>query len=760
MIKITKEQYKGKVYDLIFDELDYYYANTENREKFIEVHNCDIDWDSELGGRDKVLEYLIHKYGQESVCNVVTFGTFGAKSAVKDISRGLNKPTGMHTVLEKKIAKLEGLEDAKDLITFFKNVKTTNEDVEIINWINTNEDTIRLAHKLVGQMKNLGTHAGGIVVTPKPIYNFIPVTKGTGNLVTAFSEADGSEKQLSELGILKLDVLGLQTLNILKGCVTQIKADKGIDLAEYINYLPMHDDEMIKSFCKGDNYGIFQMERSKMFIDAFASAKGPVDSFEDIVAINAMNRPGPLEKYIKKYGYWKAIDKGIIEVDEDELEKVNKERYPFPFMKNMLGKTYGTVLYQEQIMSLVCELTGMSFGESDVFRRSIAWKEDHPKYYTVAPLFESVKQGMYDKGYSEKDAEYFLQYLRDVSGYSFNKSHSVAYAYVAWQCLYFKTYYPVYFYTSLLNQTSETDEIKQIITFAKEQGLEVKGIAIHKSKYESTVEDDNTIRLGYKLMKGLGNAASAELKTLKLNECNNIHEVLQKPFKKINTTVLGNLIDLGCFDELEPNRDVVRKLLELYKEEKIEKWFTRKRSPGELKTMPKILIDEFGEFETFEVSQRVMFNSRNPHFDLVKELSVKYNHYTFDKDQIERQTIEKEVELLGFKLTMDKDFIKFISGAKNKGFRTITEALEDAEDGVIIKTYFAIEGFEVAMTKTNKPFLRLMLNDSLKNYKVTMWINGDVDGKIKKYKAAKFGIGNLKKNDFGYNLLTLEVPEV
>ena len=175
----------------------------------------------------------------------------------------------------------------------------------------------------------------------------------SGNLVSAFAEADGSFKDLSELGVLKLDILGLQTLNILQNCIDGIKKDKDIDLREEVYYLDLTDKNIIAEFSKGNNYGIFQMERSKMFIDAFKNAGASIDSFEDIVAINAMNRPGPLEKYINKYGYWKAIDKGNKKVTDIELKVINEERYPYEFMKNTLSSTYGAVLYQEQIMSLV-----------------------------------------------------------------------------------------------------------------------------------------------------------------------------------------------------------------------------------------------------------------------------------------------------------------------------------------------------------------------------------------------------------------------
>ena len=152
--------------------------------------------------------------------------------------------------------------------------------------------------------------------------------------------------------------------------------------------------------------------------------KMTVDSFDDIVAINAMNRPGPLEKYLNKYGYWKDIDKGVIEISESELKKVNKERYPFAFMEKSLKSTYGALLYQEQFMFLVSDMTGMSFGEADSFRRAIAWREDNPKYYTVKGYFDRLETSMLDKGYTKDDVINFVQYCRDFMGYSFNSAHA------------------------------------------------------------------------------------------------------------------------------------------------------------------------------------------------------------------------------------------------------------------------------------------------------------------------------------------------
>lgn len=370
----------------------------------------------------------------------------------------------------------------------------------------------------------------------------------------------------------------------------------------------------------------------------------------------------------------------------------------------------------------------------------------------IVSLEEIGEENVYDL---EIDSEFHNFYANGVV------VHNCAYAYIAWQCLYFKTYYPAYFYCACLNQESDTDEIKLVINFAKVNGIKVKPISINKSEYLSTVESDNVIRLGYKLLKGMGESAQGELKTLKLNECKTIFEVLEKPFKKINSTALNNLIDLGCFDELDENRNRIKKLFVLYKEPKIEKWFTRKRNPIELKTMPEILSSEFDTDTVLGLASR-FFNDKNPHFKLIQHLSAYYDKLEYNKEQIEEDTINKEKELLGFQMTISSYFEEFINRISQDGFKPITQVIKenDGED-FFTNCYFQIMGCEVAFTKTNKPFLKFILNDGQKDYKANMWINTpQQEAMIPKYKSAQFGIGNLKKNDFGYNVQKLEIPEI
>lgn len=1116
-------------------------------ERFINPNRktmADIDWDQEEGSREKVLGYLVETYGQNSVCNVATFGQYAPKSALKDMSRGLRKDTATDGILNKKICKLpevaeEGVKKWKpkpgEMISYFEKVHKETIDPEIKLWIEDNRDTIRLADKLQGQMKSIGTHAGGIVVTPEPIYNLVPVMKGSGNLVTAFREADGSSKDLSDLGILKLDVLGLKTLNVLKECVLRIKEDTGLDLYEKIYHLKLDDPNLIKAFASGKNFGIFQMDRSAMFTSRFKNDGGGVDSFEDIVAINAMNRPGPLEKFLPKYGVWKHMDKHPEAYEQEELDEADAERYPFPFMKNSLSQTYGCLdkdekiyipsignykaikdvvngekivsksgngyttannkltihrgindiyeytlktgytlrvtsdhkintlygemsigeaynkgisimlprrltwventesfelfdltkarlmglmladgnfkstnivftnservlsdgfkqaieflykeckvteyhkknetfdyvvsgiqrrknafmdelkalglkgkgskdkfipleyftrdvlfklhllaglwdgdggvteynayyktkskqlaedivticrqlgmlpiikynkdesyrvvldldaysmiaehmlldykkptrvthpyynqpdkvflqdamrdkfgsergyyktidrkrknsgsfykdqlelrslfnnlnmlelfdnnyfvqiesekfvkhdevydlsidgepwfvaghggilvhnclLYQEQFMQMICDVTGMTFGDADSFRRAIAWREDNPKFYTVKGYFDRLEQSMLDQNYTKEDVAKFLQYCRDFMGYSFNRSHSVVYSYISWQTLFFKHYYPTYFFAAMLNSEDKTDAIQNIIEDAKNHGMDILPLNVAESEYHTKSEGENGIRLGYQLIKGLGNAVEAELKELELHKCKTIDQILQKPFKKINATTLNNLIRLGCFDGFDVPREMVQRLKELYKEPKIEKWFSRKRSPAEEKTMPPILSENFDVSMVMDLVPSAL-DSAVPHIALVKSLTPYLaSDNKVDIEVLQKATIMAEMELLGFPVTEDEMFKRFALAYSSDGALSIDD-FEEGDDPNVY--YFKIIAINELKTKKGKTYWSYVLSSGRKEIKAKVWNENT------KAIAGAYCIGVLSHDDWGFSL--------
>jgi DNA polymerase-3 subunit alpha len=701
----------------------------------------DIDWDSEMGARENILEYLISKFGRESVVNVPTFGTYGPKSGLQAMSRGLRKDTGQDSILMRKITKIDGLEDTEDLHAFFKKVRERTSDSDIISWIDNNQDTIDFAQRLQGQITSLGTHAGGIVVTPGPIYNYCPVTRSSNNLVAAYKEADGSSKDLSELGILKLDVLGLKTLNILKECVTKIKDDTGEDLSEKIYFLPLDDEKIIKYFGTGNNYGIFQMDRSKMFTDRMK-----VDSFEDIIAINAMNRPGPLEKFLDKYGYWKAIDKGEIKLSADELAEVDAQRYPFEFMRKSLGQTYGALLYQEQFMQMIADVTGMTFGEADSFRRAIAWKTDNPKYYTVKGYFDRLEQSMIDKGYTKTDVEKFVQYCRDFMGYSFNKSHATTYAYVAWQTLYFKVYYPAYFYAAMINIAANIDEIQVIISDAKMNNITILAQSVKESEYMTRATNKTTIRLGFGMLKGMGDSTIEVSNSFK--NYKTLDELLRQKFKGINSTQFQNLIDIGAFDDYGVDRDMVLWLKDLHNDPKIKDWFIRKRQPLRIETCPETLTRKFNAEYCIKIALEAKKEAPDPFFDEVTENSkepwdimlekllstVKTSE--LDKEKYSKETAKKQMELMGFSL-IESPLAKLESSLKIKGLLPLNEYSDPNK-----KYYFVVEKVERTLTKTGKPFLRLILNNGIK---AKCWKDINLEENECYY-------GLFKKDDFGFTL--------
>ena len=700
---------------------------------------ADIDLDFSEGGRDKILEYLVSKYGQEAVMNVSTFGTYKPKSALQAMSRGLGKPTGQDSILMKKISKLPELVDkdsdswnGEQLISYFEKVERVLQDEEIITWIRENKDVINFSAKILGNITQLGTHAGGILVTNGPAYNYIPITRSGSNIVTAFREADGSSKDLSELGLLKLDILGLSTLNIFKECVQRIKEDKGIDLKEKINHLPLDDKKLLDYFSKGKNYGIFQMERSSMF-----TSKIEVDSFKDIIAINAINRPGPLETFLDKYGYWKKIDTGKIQLTEKELEEVNKERYPFPFMEKVLKDNYGCLLYQENFMSLVCEAGGFNYGEADSFRRVFGWKEDNPKYYTIKDYYDRLEKGMEQKGYSKEDTKKFIQYCRDFAGYSFNISHSTCYAYVAYQCLFFKVYYPAYFFAAMINNENSTDKLPQIIEDAKLNNITILPQSITSSKFYTVVENDKTVRLGYGIIKGFGNSTEEELNSLNIKT---LEDFLSYEFKTLNKTQLNNLLDLGVFDLFEVDRSFLFNLKELYSDEKIPFWFTRKKQALRLETCPESLLKYVDKEKAVVLAFKAKKeNEKEPHKELIKLVLENLKTEKLIETKYTSITKEKQKELMDFTLSTI-DISKYEETLRFKNYFSFKEEFKNDDKSY----YFILDSYKKVLTKSKKEYLKLSFDGIQANY----WGTKGID-------EGGIYVANISKDTYGYTVKNL-----
>lgn len=541
----------------------------------------DIDSDFSVGGKEFVYNFLQEKYGKDCVIGVGTHSVYKGKVALKDAARGLGKDTGFQSVLMTHINKIPELDSFEgDLEEYFDNMQKTTSDIVVKDWIRDNKETIYYANKLMGATRQIGTHAGGIVVTPTPIWNHIPVTRAAQTVVTAYREADGSYKELSDLGLLKLDILGLSSLSIIQTAIDEIRTNTDKDISNDILYINLEDEKILKQIRDNNIYSIFQLDGGAQRL--VKSIKP--DCFEDICAISALNRPGPLETFGDKFGVWK---RKYLAGKEDDL--LTDPLYPkLDFMREVTKNTYGVLLYQEQFMFMVQKACDMDLGECDNFRRCIAWKEDHPKYYQLEEYFKRLGEGMLKKGYAKEDTKYFVDYCRKFLGYSFNRSHSLAYSYVSWQMLYLKTYYPAYYYAALFKY-EDAARYTELINDMVKNDIKLLPPSIIDSEWDFKALDEKTVRMGFQVIKGFGDTAYQEIKALDKETKSNISKFFKVDFKKVNKRAFEALLNTGCFDDWGLERNVLFTLHQLYNDEKIEKWFTRKKDALSIKTLPESL---------------------------------------------------------------------------------------------------------------------------------------------------------------------------
>ena len=720
----------------------------------------DIDCDFAEGTRGLVKEYLQNKYGKESVLGVGTHSIFGALSALQDVSRGLNKDTSRASTLMSEINKLSAPYDyirkmrnqgtdnkgvivdvmetsvslekiglAKiTLLEFFTAVlAATNPTPTVRQWVNENQDTIKWADKLIGRLKNHGTHAGGILITAGPVYDYIPVTRGGKEVVTAFKEADGSTKDLSELGLLKLDVLGLKTLNVIQNSVKQIKEKEGKDIERDLRYLDLENPDLYKLIRSGRLYGLFQLDGgAKTLVTAIKPTR-----FEDVVAINALNRPGPKETFGPVYAKWKRY------FSERTPEKCEEDGAIFPrldFMQEVTKQNYYCMIYQEDLMLMVVKAADFNLGEADNFRRAIAWREDNPKYHTVKKYFDTLRDKMLEKGYSQDDVNYFVEYCRNFSGYSFNRAHSAAYAYIAMQCTYLKCYYPAYFYANLAN-VEHHDNYKDIVASALADGITILPPSITKSKYEFTVEN-GAIRVGLKALKGLGESAFKDLETYNITPSSNIYEILTLPLKK---TPFECLINAGCFDEFGIERNKILFIRDLYKDPKIEKWFTRKRDRLALKSKPPSLT--FVPDKEIEEIVNEVKDMESPHLHLVTKL-IPLMKKTEDVSDEEKGILEEEI--LGFSLGLTEKLNQLLELAEKYPTLNLQSLSSRTNDGDLC--YWFLLKKTIATTKNGKQYLTLEMTDKSITIKAKCWDMIDL-------KKGKAYVSHLKQDKFGFTIV-------
>ena len=572
----------------------------------------DIDIDFCIEGREQVFQYVVNKYGADKVCQIITFGTLAAKEAVKSVARVLNVPFNESNDITKLIPSTPGIllnDDGKHPCAFKDSPefqKFYDEDVEI-NGDRLNKDRpltskqlIDEAMKIEGLKKNTGMHAAGVIISQVPLDDLVPLQRGKeGKIITQY------EKQTSEdLGLLKMDFLGLLNLTIMRNALRMIKARHGVDLD--LNNIPLDDEKTFKLLQKADTDGVFQLESAgmkKLVHDLKPSV------FEDLGALVAIFRPGPLGT---------GMDKQFV----DRKHGREAITYDHPLLEPILKDTYGTILYQEQIMQIVQVLGGFSLGEADLMRRAMGKKKVDIILENKTKFLEGCAKNGVDKNIADSLFEKMVKFAE----YCFNRAHSAAYAFVAYQTAYLKAHYPVEYFSALLSSVKDNkDKTQMYISMAHNNGIQVLPPDINKSNAEFT-PDGNNIRFGLNSLKGVGLqiCEMIEEEREKNGEFKSIYEFITRLNSKcINKKSLESFIKTGTLSCLEP---------------------CRKKLMNNIENMIETSAREHKAQELGQVSLFSMLGTENP-------VTENFQLYGDDEEYTDKEIQDFEKEYLGFYIT-------------------------------------------------------------------------------------------------------------
>jgi DNA polymerase-3 subunit alpha len=494
-------------YDLLFER----FLNPER------ISMPDIDLDFCMNRRGEVIDYVRDKYGKENVAQIITFGTMAAKSVVRDVGRVLGHQYGFVDKISKMIPGGPGvtLTDAK---------KDSPQLAEAIK----NDDEVRkiveIGERLEGLSRHAGMHAAGVVITPEPVTNYVPLYRtNRDEIVTQFDM-----RVVEKMGLVKMDFLGLRTLTVIDDAIKSAKSVEGVTID--IENIPLDDPDVFRLFQEGRTKGVFQFESGGM-VDLLRKARPT--QFEDLAALNALYRPG-------------ALDAGM--VDEYVKRKNGKTvKYLVPVMKDVLEETYGVIVYQEQVMQIAQNVAAYSLGQADLLRKAMGKKD----VVVMAAERGKFVDGALGNGYEKKKANEIFDYIEPFARYGFNKSHSVAYALVAYQTAWLKVHYPRHFMAALMS--SEMDRTEAVVKFigeAKSMGIEVLPPDVNESNMFFTVVGPN-IRFGLGAVKGVGESAvesvlEARQKVGRYTSLLGFCEEVD--LRACNKKVLEALIKSGSFD--------------------------------------------------------------------------------------------------------------------------------------------------------------------------------------------------------------------
>ncbi len=485
----------------------------------------DFDVDFCMDGRDRVIDYVAQKYGRKAVSQIITFGTMAAKAVVRDVGRVLGHPYGFVD----KIAKMvpfelgmtldKALEESEDLAAAY-------QDDEAVTAI------IDMARKLEGVARNAGKHAGGVVIAPTELTDFAPLycEPGGANLVTQYDKDD-----VEQAGLVKFDFLGLRTLTIIDWALATVNAElEASGQAPLdINRIAPRDERAFGLLQRCETTAVFQLE-SRGMKDLIKKLRP--DSFEDMTALVALFRPGPLQS-------------GMVDDFCDRKHGRADVAYPHPKLEPILKPTYGVILYQEQVMQIAQALAGYSLGGADLLRRAMGKKKVEEMDQQRA-IFE---RGAVERGVDAATASYIFDLMEKFAGYGFNKSHSAAYALVSYQTLWLKAHYPAAFMAAVLSADMDnTDKVVTLIDECRSMGLAVEPPKVNRSGHRFTIDGERTVIYGLGAIKGVGESAIASmLEARRGGPFRDLWDLCRRvDLHRVNKRVFEALIRAGALDGL------------------------------------------------------------------------------------------------------------------------------------------------------------------------------------------------------------------
>ncbi len=501
-------------YDLLFER----FLNPER------VSMPDIDIDFCVRGRAEVINHVTEFYGRESVCQIITFGTLASKAAIKDVGRALNMPYGdvekigkmiPPPVRGRNISISQALEQVSDL----------RQAIESNSGVN---DLVDLAKRLEGCSRHSSVHAAGVVIAPKPLHELVPVAiSAKSELTSQYSMGD-----LEKVGMLKMDFLALTTLTIISDCLKSIKQKTNVEIDW--SRIALDDEKTMTLFGEGRTEAIFQFESAGM--QEICRRLKPKE-LEDLSALNALYRPGPL-------------DGGMVDDFIARHRGEKKVQYIVPEMKEILENTYGILVYQEQIMQLAQKIGGYSLGEADMMRRAMGKKNREE----MALHERKFVDGAISKNINQKKAEEIFNLMAQFADYGFNRSHSVAYAYLAYQTAYLKAHFAAYFYAAVLS--NESDDAAKVYKYSNELrsgGLKLLPPDINESDADFTPLEEN-VRFGLSAIKGLGAGSVQSIISARQNsKFTSLYDFTSRLDQgSIGRRGLETLITAGAFDSISP----------------------------------------------------------------------------------------------------------------------------------------------------------------------------------------------------------------